>query len=42
MLKIERHANVWMIVRANSEGSVSVVKSCKTEGGATRALEKLQ
>lgn len=41
MLKIEQHANVWMLVRRNSEGVVSVIKSFKTEGAARKALAKL-
>lgn len=42
MFTIEKHANVWMIVRRNSAGIVSVVKSCKTERGAQRALRRLR
>ncbi len=41
MLKIERHANVWMVVRANSEGTVTTLKSFTTEGGAKRFMARV-
>lgn len=41
MLKIERHANVWMVVRANREGTVTTLKSFSTEGGAQRFLARV-
>lgn len=41
VLKIERHANVWMVVRANSEGTVATLKSFATERGAKRFLARV-
>lgn len=41
MLKIERHANVWMVVRANSEGTVTTLNSFTTEGGAKRFMARV-
>lgn len=40
-LKIEKHGNVWMLVRRNGEGIVSVLKSCRTERSALDALSRL-
>lgn len=40
-LKIEKHGNVWMLVRRNGEGIVSVVRSFRSERSALNALARL-
>jgi len=41
MTAVEQHANVWMIVRRNSEGVVSVIRSFRTERAALNAMGRL-
>ena len=40
-MTIERHANVWMLVRRNGEGIVSVIRSFRSERAARNALARL-
>jgi len=41
MTTVEQHANVWMIVRRNSEGVVSVIRSFRTERAALSAMGRM-
>jgi hypothetical protein len=40
-MTIEKHGNVWMLIRRNGEGIVSVVRSFRAERSARAALARL-
>lgn len=40
-MQIEKHGNVWMLIRRNSEGAVSVIRSFRTERAALNAMGRL-
>ena len=41
MFKAEKHGNTWMVVRSNSQGIVTVVKSFQREASAQKLAGKL-
>lgn len=41
MTKVQQVANVWMVVRINGEGIVSVIRSFKSESAAHRCLKRV-
>lgn len=41
MFEAQKHANVWIVIRTNSEGPVTSVKSYKSQRAAERFASKL-
>lgn len=40
-MAVQKHGNVWMLVRLNGEGIVSVIRSFRSECGALSAMGRL-